>query len=131
MTASLQNAAAPLVILLVEDEPMLRQVVALTLKGEGFVVVEAGDGSAGLEILKSDKAIDVLLTDVRMPGLNGYQLAVSALTLRPRMPVILMTGYADDEIPDAIRQAKIPMIRKPFNFAKLGGSIREIVSSRA
>jgi DNA-binding NtrC family response regulator len=131
VSASLQNAAAPLVLLLVEDEPMLRQVVALTLKVEGFVVVEAEDGTAGLEILRSDKAIDVLLTDVRMPGLNGYQLAVSALTMRPRMPVILMTGYADDEMPDAIREAEIPIIRKPFNFAKLGGSIREIVAKRA
>jgi len=120
-----------MIVLLVEDEPMLRQVVAMTLKRDAFDVIEAEDGSAALEVIRSDRPIDVLLTDVRMPGLNGYQLAVSSLSLRPQMPVILMTGYADDEMPDSIREAKIPLLRKPFNFASLGGSIREMAAKRA
>jgi DNA-binding NtrC family response regulator len=72
----------------------------------------------------------VLLTDVRMPGLNGYQLAEAGLSLRPAMPILLMTGYADEEMPQAIRDAEIPMMRKPFNFSTLGVSLREIVRSR-
>lgn len=126
----MSSAAAPskrLVVLLAEDEPMLRQVVAVTLRVEGFVVLEAGDGTDALEIVQSGQEIDVLLTDVRMPGLNGYQLAAASLAMRPSMPVILMTGYTDEEMPDAIRDAAIPMIRKPFDFAKLGESVREVI----
>ena len=62
-------------VLLAEDEPMLRAVVRETLRRAGYTVIEAADGTAGLEILQSDLPIDVLLTDIKMPGLNGYQLA--------------------------------------------------------
>ena len=118
------------VVLVVEDEPMLRQVVALTLKTEGFSVIEAGDGREGLEILRSDKPIDLMLTDVRMPGMNGYELTEAALSLRPSMPVILMTGFTNEEMPDKIRNASIPMLQKPFNFAKLAPSVREAIAAR-
>lgn len=112
-------------VLVAEDEPMLRAVVRETLRRAGLTVIEAADGIAGLEVLQSDRAIDVLLTDVKMPGLNGYQLAEAALSLRPAMRVILMTGYTDEAMPDAIREAAIPIIRKPFNFATLATSVRE------
>jgi CheY-like chemotaxis protein len=117
-------------VLLAEDEPMLRRVVGVTLRHEGFVVIEAADGTAGLEILQSETSIDVLLTDVKMPGLNGYQLAEAGLSLRPAMKVMLMTGFADEAIPDAIRAASIPILRKPFNFENLASSLREIIVSR-
>jgi DNA-binding NtrC family response regulator len=117
-------------VLVAEDEPMLRAVVRETLRRGGFAVIEAEDGTAGLEILRSDRTIDALLTDVKMPGLNGYQLAEASLSLRPGTRVILMTGYADELIPDAIRKASIPVIRKPFDFASLASSIRELIASR-
>lgn len=118
------------VVLVVEDEPMLRQVVAMTLKVEGFSVIEAGDGREGLEVLKSDKAIDLMLTDVRMPGMNGYELAEASLAIRPSMPVMLMTGFTNDEMPEKIRQASFPMLQKPFNFANLAPSVREAIAAR-
>ncbi|HEV7487558.1 MAG TPA: response regulator [Thermoanaerobaculia bacterium] len=117
----------PFTVLLAEDEAMLRVVVRETLRRAGYVVIEAPDGTTGLEILQSDQPIDVLLTDVRMPGLNGYQLAEASLTLRPAMGVMLMTGYADEAIPDAIRDASIPVIRKPFNFASLAEDVRAVI----
>jgi DNA-binding NtrC family response regulator len=120
----------PVVVLLAEDEPMLRQVVRETLRRAGCMVIEAEDGNAGLEILRSAAPIDVLLTDVKMPGLNGYQLAEAGLSLRPAMKVMLMTGYADEAIPDSIREASIPVIRKPFDFAKLASSVREGLGPR-
>ena len=124
MTADAAQTTRP-VVLVVEDEAMLRRVVALTLKREGFAVLEAGDGAEGLELLRSEAPIDVLLTDVRMPVMDGYQLAEASLSLRPGMPVILMTGFTNEDMPDSIRRAAIPMIRKPFDFASLGGSIRQ------
>lgn len=124
------NEESPFTVLLAEDEPMLRTVVRETLRFAGYVVIEAADGLAGLEVLQSDRPIDVLLTDVKMPGLNGYQLAEAGLSLRPEMRVMLMTGYADEVIPDAIRDASIPILRKPFNFATLASSVREAIVAR-
>lgn len=120
----------PFTVLLAEDEPMLRRVVGVTLRHGGFVVIEAADGTAGLEVLQSEASIDMLLTDVKMPGLNGYQLAEAGLSLRPAMKVMLMTGFADEAIPDAIREASIPILRKPFNFENLAKSVREMILSR-
>lgn len=120
----------PFTVLLAEDEPMLRRVVGVTLRHGGFVVIEAADGTAGLEVLQSEASIDMLLTDVKMPGLNGYQLAEAGLSLRPAMKVMLMTGFADEAIPDAIREASIPILRKPFNFENLARSVREMILSR-
>jgi DNA-binding NtrC family response regulator len=122
--------ANPFTVLLAEDEPMLRRVVHETLRRAGFVVIDAADGTAGLEILQSDSAIDVLLTDIKMPGLNGYQLAEAGLALRPAMSVMLMTGFADEVIPDAIREASIPILRKPFNFENLASTVRQAITSR-
>jgi DNA-binding NtrC family response regulator len=130
MTVPAAPAEPPFTVLLAEDEPMLRRVVGVTLRIAGFVVLEAGDGTAGLEILRSDAPIDVLLTDVKMPGLNGYQLAEAGLSLRPAMSVMLMTGYADEAIPDAIRAASIPILRKPFDFENLAKSVRDAIVSR-
>jgi DNA-binding NtrC family response regulator len=120
----------PFTVLLAEDEPMLRRVVHETLRRAGFLVIDASDGTAGLEILRSDSPIDVLLTDIKMPGLNGYQLAEAALSLRPAMRVMLMTGYADEVMPDAIREASIPILRKPFNFDSLASTVRQVITSR-
>ncbi|MEO8378271.1 MAG: response regulator [Acidobacteriota bacterium] len=117
-------------VLLAEDEPMLRRVVHETLRRGGFIVVDAEDGTAGLEILQSDTSIDILLTDIKMPGLNGYQLAEAGLSLRPAMKVMLMTGYADEDIPETIREASIPIMRKPFNFDNLATSVRDVILSR-
>lgn len=118
-------------VLVAEDEPMLRAVVRETLRRAGLAVIEAADGIAGLEVLRSDRPIDVLLTDVKMPGLNGYQLAEAALSLRPALRVMLMTGFTDEAMPDAIRKASIPVIRKPFNFATLATSVRHGINSEA
>jgi len=128
--SSIVTEENPITVLLAEDEPMLRQVVGQTLRHSGYRVIEAEDGTAGLEMLRSEALIDVLLTDVKMPGLNGYELAEAGLSLRPTMKVMLMTGYADEAIPDAIRLASIPILRKPFDFAKLASSVREGISPR-
>lgn len=112
-------------VLLAEDDAMLRRVVGQILRHAGFEVIEADDGSAGLQVLESERSVDVLLTDVRMPRLNGYQLAEACLTMRPATRVMLMTGYIDEAVPEAIREAAIPVLRKPFDFGDLVRTVRD------
>jgi DNA-binding NtrC family response regulator len=120
MTSSEKPQAHP-AILVVEDEPSLLMVVAETLRDAGFVVWEAGNGEIALGIIKTRPDIGLLITDVKMPGMNGYQLVDAGLSLRPELKVMLMTGYAHDPVPKSIAQAKIPVLHKPFDFEKLPG----------
>ena len=98
-------------ILIAEDEALLRLVAVETLRDAGYEVLEAGDGNEGLAVLNTAEHIDLLVTDIKMPGLNGYQLAEAGLRLRPQMKVVLMTGYSDEHVPDAIRRAMLPPMR--------------------
>ena len=111
----------PPTVLVVEDEPALLMVVSETLRDAGFVVWEAGNGEIALGIIKTHPDIELLITDVKMPGMNGYQLVDAGLALRPELKVMLMTGYAQDPIPKKIAQAGIQVLHKPFDFDKLPG----------
>jgi len=106
-------------ILLAEDEGMLRMAAAELLEDAGYHVLEAADGNHGYEILKSGTPVDLLISDIKMPGLNGYQLAEAGLALRPRLRVLLMTGYAQEPLPQAMRAAGVDIIYKPFDFDAL------------
>jgi len=117
-------------ILIAEDEALLRLVAVEALHDAGYDVLEAGDGNEGLALLRTAGRIDLLVTDIKMPGLNGYQLAEAGLRLRPEMKVVLMTGYSDEQVPDAIRQATIKIFHKPFNFDDLIAFIGKIMAPR-
>jgi len=106
-------------ILIAEDEAMVRMVEAETLRDAGYNICEARDGTAALEILKSDAKIDLLITDIKMPGLNGYQLAEAGAQLRPKLKVILITGYAQDPLPAGMALAGVKVIYKPFDIDAL------------
>jgi PAS domain S-box-containing protein len=83
-------------ILLVEDEMPIRVLVADLLEDRGHRVLTANDGLAGLRQVESGQPLDLLISDIGLPGLNGRQLADSARIHRPQLPILLMTGYADD-----------------------------------
>ena len=117
-------------ILIAEDEALLRLVAVEALRDAGYDVLEAGDGNEGLAMLNTTEHIDLLVTDIKMPGLNGYQLAEAGLRLRPQMKVVLMTGYSDEHVPDAIRHSTIKIFHKPFNFDDLLAFIGGIVAVR-
>jgi len=117
-------------ILIAEDEALLRLVAVEALRDAGYDVLEAGDGTEGLAVLNTAEHIDLLVTDIKMPGLNGYQLAEAGLRLRPQMKVVLMTGYSDEQVPEAIRCATIKIFHKPFNFDDLLAFIGGIVAPR-
>lgn len=112
-------SGAAATILIAEDEALLRIVTAETLEDAGFEVIEACDGNAGLAVLKSGRKVDLVITDIQMPGLNGYQFAEETLKLNPGMKVVLMTGYAHDAVPETISRAGVRILNKPFDFDQL------------
>jgi DNA-binding NtrC family response regulator len=112
---------APQRILLVDDDTVARQAAVRTLTDAGYEVVEAEDGEVALELLRRSGAlpIDLVLTDLRMPRINGVQLGLAIERDGPSVPVVYMTGYADASmwLPDEIRQTRL--VPKPFTPAAL------------
>ena len=88
-------------VLVVDDEPTVRMLVVDALGERGFACLEAADGSAGLKTLQSEVRIDLLITDIGLPGgMNGRQVADAARALRPDLKVLFLTGYAYDAAMD-------------------------------
>jgi PAS domain S-box-containing protein len=103
-------------VLVVEDEPQVRRMAARALAEAGHRVLEAGDGREAISVLgRAGRGIDLVLTDVAMPGMSGRELADRLRQARPDVQVIFMSGYADDEI---VRRGLLepdqPFIQKPF-----------------
>lgn len=116
------------VILVVDDEPMIRSLIRQELTESGYEVFEAGNGDEALGIVESTSNIDLILTDVRMPGrLNGFDLIERVLASYPRMRVIVMSGYtgqASTRFGLADRY-----LRKPFTMSFLERHIRELLAA--
>ena len=88
-------------VLVVEDEPRVRQLVAKVLRRRGFVVMEAEDAEAAMRLFGAQAAdISLLLTDVVMPGMNGRDLAETLLASQPELKVIYMSGFSEEELVD-------------------------------
>lgn len=116
------------VVLIAEDEAMLRVVAAETLRDDGFLVLEAGDGADALDVLRGHPEIRLLISDIKMPRLGGYDLAEAALNLRPSLKIVLMTGYTQDPSPHFVEKAGIPTLHKPFELARLSRIAGEMLS---
>jgi len=110
-------------VLLVEDEAFLRELVMESLQDAGYSVLEASDGNSGLQALQSDQRIDVLLSDIKLPDIDGYQVAESARTLRPGLKVILMTGYAPSPLPPTLQSVVYRVLQKPFSLDTLPDTV--------
>jgi two-component system cell cycle sensor histidine kinase/response regulator CckA len=113
---SAPGKAARRTVLVVEDEPQVRRMAARALAEAGHRVLEAGDGREAISVLaRAGQGIDLVLTDVAMPGMSGRELADRLRQVRPDVRVIFMSGYADDEI---VRRGLLepdqPFIQKPF-----------------
>lgn len=115
-------------ILVVEDEAIVRSLIVETLSELGYETIEAVDGPSGLDILQSDKKIDMLITDIGLPGLNGRQIADAALTKRPELKILFMTGYAENAaLANGVLDAGMEMITKPFTIDALAKKVRSII----
>ncbi len=125
-----EHAAAGETVLVVEDEPVVRAVILEMLADQGYQTLEAVDGPSGLRILRNHARIDLLVTDVGLPGMNGRQLADQARETRPDLKILFITGYAESvAISDGFLQPGMEMITKPFDLDHLSRRVRAMVSN--
>ena len=116
-------------VLLVEDNPDVRRVAASQLAEFGYQVIEAENGYAAMNILRSDQAVDLLFSDAIMPGgMTGMQLAHEASTMRRGLKVLLTSGFAEASLNTARAAAGIPLLSKPYRKQDLAKKIREVLS---
>jgi PAS domain S-box-containing protein len=116
-------------VLVVDDESSVRTLVNEVLEELGYNVLQAEHGAAGLHILQSNQRIDLLVTDVGLPGgMNGRQLADAALVTRPDLKILFITGYAENAVLSAGHlKPGMHIMTKPFSLETLGFKIREII----
>ena len=117
------------VLLLAEVDAMLRLLATEMLEEAGFQVFEAADGVEGLELLKSHPEISLLVSDIKMPRMDGYALAEAGLALKPDLKILLMTGYAQSPPPPLLKQADVQILHKPFNLERLCALAAELTQS--
>jgi hypothetical protein len=117
-------------VLVVEDEPVVRAVILEMLDEQGYRTLAAVDGPSGLRILQGNQPIDLLVTDVGLPGINGRQLADQARETRPGLKILFVTGYAESvAIADGFLQPGMEMITKPFDLDNLSRRVRAMVTN--
>ena len=125
-----QFAAKNEVILVVEDEAVVRLLIVDVLTDLGYQTLEAADGPTALRILLSSQRIDLLVTDIGLPGLNGRQLADAALERRPTLKILFMTGYAENAASNSFLASGMEIIAKPITMDALAARISEIMRSK-
>ncbi len=125
------RAAPGETVLVVDDEPTVRMLVTEVLEDLGYTAIEAADGGAGLKVLQSDVRIDLLVTDVGLPGgMNGRQMAEAGREKRPGLKVLFITGYAEATVLGSGQLAPgMQVITKPFVVEVLGARIREMIGT--
>jgi len=118
------------VVLVVEDEVIVRELILVTLRELGYHVLWAADGPGGLAILESSERIDLLVTDVGLPGLNGRQIVDAARTARPHLKVLFMTGYAENAtLNNGFLDPGMQMLTKPFALDMFASRVRRMLEA--
>lgn len=118
-------------VLVIDDEEAIRALITDVLEEAGYRVLTVGDGAAGLKILQTDARIDLLITDVGLPGgLNGRQVADLARSARPELKVLFVTGYAENAvIGNGHLEPGMQVITKPFAMTALAARVRDIIDA--
>ncbi len=119
-------------VLVVDDEPTVRMLVTEVLEDLGYTAIEAADGPAGLKVLRSDARIDLLVTDVGLPGgMNGRQVADAGRAVRPGLKVLFITGYAENAVVgNGHLDPGMHVLTKPFAMEALASRIKELIAGR-
>ena len=118
-------------ILIVDDEPTVRMFVVDQLEEAGYVALEAEDGAGALRILNSSVKIDLLISDVGLPGgINGRQLADAARGVRPKLKILFITGYAESAVfSHGHLESGMHVLTKPFTVDTLARRISQLLTS--
>ena len=115
---------ASYVILVVDDDPAVRETSASMLEDLGYVVIQANGGPEALDVVEHHPEVDLMVTDIRMPGMSGLELSDAATAKRRDLPVILISGYF---APQKINRR---FLQKPFRFHELDAAIRAELTDR-
>ncbi len=119
-------------ILLVEDEDMVRAVAERALSRQGYKVLTASDGEQGLEVLaRAGETIDLLISDVVMPNMDGPTMVGHARKTHPDLPVLFMSGYAEEQLRKSIDIANVAFLPKPFSVNQLAEAARDTMTAGA
>ncbi|MGG5821451.1 ATP-binding protein [Falsiroseomonas sp. HW251] len=121
-------------LLLVDDEPMVREVLAAELQDAGYEVAQAADGVAALALLDGERCFDLLVSDLAMPGMDGVSVIREAQRRHPCLPAILLTGYAGDAATLAVSGAlggRFMLLRKPISGAELADHAAALMDDAA
>ncbi|RMQ43034.1 Sensory box sensor histidine kinase/response regulator [Pseudomonas amygdali pv. mori] len=120
-------------VLIVDDEPSVRMLVAEVITGLGYNCLEAGDAQSGLQILQSDTRIDLLISDIGLPGgMNGREMADAAGDCRPGLPTLFITGYAKTSVLDDCHlRPCTQVLTKPFGLDALAGRVTGLIGADA
>jgi len=119
------------VVLVVDDDQAVREVAARVLRRAGFRVLQAGDGGEALDIVRAhDGPVDLVLTDVVMPGMNGRELGERLGVEWPDTKILYMSAYTEDDvIIRGLRVAEVSFLQKPFSLDGLEATVREVLST--
>jgi CheY-like chemotaxis protein len=117
-------------ILVVEDDRRGRYLVCEVLRREGYQVEEARDGAEALEVIRT-KRIDLVITDLVMPKLNGFKFVEQLRLINPRMPIIFTTGYLSVITGKTLLQDIAEVLPKPFEFDALRSTVKRLLASSA
>jgi CheY-like chemotaxis protein len=101
-------------VLIVDDEPEIRAVARLILEMDGYEVIDVGRVDDALQVLAADPALDVIFSDISMPGLNGIDLASIVLRERPDLPLVFMTAVDRDSVLHQALRSRSRFVHKPF-----------------
>ena len=117
-------------VLLVEDEPMVRSVAERALTRHGYSVITADNGEDALEILGRNEPVDLLISDVVMPGMDGPTMVREARATRPELKILFMSGYAEEQLRKSIDIENVNFLPKPFSVIELAEAARRTVMGK-
>jgi CheY-like chemotaxis protein len=124
-------ASVPLRVLLVDDDPLIRQAVGPMLAFLGHQVDTAEGGQAALDRIQAGLAVDLVILDMNMPGLNGAETLTRLLALRPEQSVLMATGYSDAAIAPLLDgRPQVGSLRKPFTLEELKAKLGSMPGAR-
>ena len=120
------------VVLVIDDEPTIRMLITEVLEQLGYGSIEAPDGPSGLRVLQAGARVDLMITDVGLPGgMNGRQVADAARVLRPGLRVLFITGYAENAaVGNGHLEPGMAVLTKPFQMSTLGERVQALLRGR-